>query len=47
MDKKICCFAGHGNLNYKDELKNLIYNKCIELIMVNYVREFWVGNYGS
>lgn len=47
MDKKICCFAGHGNLNYKDELKNLIYNKCIELITVNYVREFWVGNYGN
>ncbi len=47
MDKKICCFAWHGHLGYKDELKNLIYNKCIELITINYVRKFCVGNYGN
>lgn len=45
--KNICCFAGHGKLNYGNDVKNKILNKCRELIIDYYVNEFWVGNYGS
>lgn len=43
----ICCFAGHGNLVYNEDIKNKIYNKCHELIVDFDVNEFWVGNYGN
>lgn len=45
--RRICSFAGHGNLNYSDEIKIKIFNKCDELISMHKVKEFWVGNYGG
>lgn len=45
--RKICCFAGHGRINYDEKIHNAVYQKCIELITVFGVNEFWVGQYGG
>jgi len=45
--KKRCCFAGHGKIQYTND----IYEKLVEiierLIVEENIEEFWVGNYGS
>ena len=33
MDKKICCFAGHSEINNKEELLPLIEEKAEELVV--------------
>lgn len=45
--EKICCFAGHGDLNYNDNIRNELMRLCRMLIEEYGVREFRVGNYGS
>ncbi len=47
MEHRICCFAGHGQLSYGED----VYEKLIEvlkrLVTDENVTEFFVGNYGS
>ena len=45
--KNICCFAGHGNLSYGNDVKDQIFDKCRDLVTNYCVNEFLVGNYGS
>lgn len=47
MQRKICCFAGHGKLTCKDDINNELFYTCHELIFDYGVREFWVGKYGN
>lgn len=47
MQRKICCFAGHGKMIYDNKIRKQISNKCRELICDYGVNEFWVGNYGA
>lgn len=47
MEHRRCCFAGHGQLSYGED----VYEKLIEvlkrLVTDENVTEFFVGNYGS
>lgn len=47
MEHRRCCFAGHGQLSYGED----VYEKLIEvlkrLVTEENVTEFFVGNYGS
>ena len=45
--ENICCFAGHGKMNYGEETRNQVYLKCRELVADFGVKEFWVGHYGD
>ncbi len=47
MSDKICCFAGHKDIYRSENLHELVYNKCDELICEKGVNCFWVGHYGS
>ena len=44
--KKICCFAGHGKYDLNNDKIEQLYELCQNLILNEYVSEFWVGNYG-
>ncbi len=44
---KICCFAGHNDILYDEELKVRVYNECERLIVQSNVRVFFAGNYGG
>lgn len=47
MEKKRCCFAGHGKIYLDKSLELKVYEKCEELIKNYGVTEFWAGNYGA
>lgn len=44
---KRCCFCGHSDIFYNEEIRNRIRVKAKDLILNHNVTEFWVGNYGS
>ena len=44
--KKICCFAGHSEIN-NQEIKHLISKEVEKLIKEHNIYEFWVGHYGD
>ena len=44
---EICCFAGHRDEIYNDEVYNRLKNTIENLITKENVTEFWVGNYGK
>ena len=45
--KRVCCFAGHGDYYYDDEIRERLLSVSERLITEENVAEFWVGNYGA
>ena len=47
MEKiKRCCFAGHSDITYNEEIREKIKTIAEDLILNHNVKEFWVGHYG-
>lgn len=45
-ERKRCCFAGHSDFTYNEDLRGKIKSIAENLILNNNVKEFWVGHYG-
>lgn len=44
--RKICCFAGHSRL-YDEGIYEKLVSVIENLIVIENINEFWVGNYGA